>query len=433
MRRGWLILLVITVQRLVAGDSAFLLRGLSVYADNDERNLPLVLRWNVTPEGKPAGASNRITIQFDVLADKPPDLRIRFAHCNRDWKEDDNLFVNDIYHNTSFILQFEVSPGGVKSYTYRYINSFPDDRDAVRFDYSGNWIFRITDKGGKSVFAEGRFFVVDQITPTSVAVANEYLTTSVSPYNQIQSVSTRIRLPQEVDGFYYTTVDVYQNRRLYNPYRIDAWDRDPYTMVEGFNTGERLFTITNIPPGNEYRVLDLSNVTRYPNGALVRNVDGADQLRLFWRTGPDHNGAAQRNTFTGLNGDYLEVVFRLAMTATDDRALTRGGREIFVAGEFNFWNPGADDRLAWDETEGYYVVKKFLRRGIYDYQYVAGTWSEETQRVERQNWLALEGNDWRTTNIYTVLVYYNDPRFGGFDRIVGIGRAESPRTLPGSN
>jgi len=179
-------------------------------------------------------------------------------------------------------------------------------------------------------------------------------------------------------------------------------------------------------------VLDLSNVTRYPNYTLVRLVEGADHLRLFWRTGADHDGESQLNRFTGLSSDYLEVLFRLDMLERDYRGLTAGGRDIFLAGEFNFWNPSKEDRLAWDEAERSYVVRKLLRRGIYDYQYVTGRWDAATNTVLDHDWTAVEGNDWRTTNTYRALVYFNDPRFGGFDRLVGFGKGTSSAPQPGS-
>ena len=424
---------------LLIGESALtqtgdtILRGLAIYGGNAEGNFPAVVRRKVDEDGKPVGTSSVVTIQFDVLAGLVPELKIRFTHCNRNWVPDDNLFVNDNNHNTSFFLDYRNSPGGVKGYSYRYTNSFPDRDDAVRFDYSGNWIFRILDKKETVVFATGRFFVVDEIRPTAMRVSNDYLTANSSPNNQIHKVVVQVKLADEIDGSRQTTVDIYQNRRIHNPYRIDMWDTDPYTFVEGQNTGERIFKISNIIPGNEYRVWDLGNVTRYPNRTSIRNVNGADQLRLFWRTGADHNGEAIRNAFTGLNSDYLEVLFRLDMTSTDYRSVTRGGKEIFLAGEFNFWNPMKDDALAYNDTERSYVVKKILPRGIYDYQYVVGTWDASREIVTNQDWSAIEGNDWRTTNTYTAMVYYNDPRFGGFDRIVGMAHAGSVQEPPGSN
>jgi hypothetical protein len=220
-------------------------------------------------------------------------------------------------------------------------------------------------------------------------------------------------------------MDVYQNRRLHNPYRIDVNDRDVYTKVEGFNSGYRTFTILNVLPGNEYRALNISNMTRYPNRTLVRLVEGVDQPRPYWRTGADKNGTASLNGFTGIASDYLEVLFRLDLSSVP--GVPNNG-DVFVAGPFNDWNPAENDKLTYDENEKCYAVKKLLRRGIYDYQYITGTWNDSEQRVEQEDWITLEGNDWRTTDMYYAMVYYNDVRFGGFNRIVGFGSGMSPGT-----
>jgi hypothetical protein len=71
-----------------------------------------------------------------------------------------------------------------------------------------------------------------------------------------------------------------------------------------------------------------------------------------------------------------------------------------------------------------YVFSTSLRRGAYDYQYVVGD----------GDWISLEGNDWRTVNLYTALVYYRDDRFGGFDRILGFVQRLGPGgSVPTSN
>lgn len=405
-------------------------RGLSVYVDGDESAFPILVRDTVNEDGKPVQPSPRLTIQFDVVASEPPQLSIQFQHCNCDWEVDNNAFINHPNHTTSFVLQYHPSPGGVKGYDYRSINRFPDADDVVWFDYSGNWMFRIFDPERSTVVAEGRFLVVDRIAPTVVSVTNDYLTENAAPLKHIHNVVVWVRLPHEADGLYMTTLDVYQNRRLYHPYRCDAWDRDPYTHVKGFNTCERIFTISSIVLGSEYRVLDLSNVTRYPNNRLVRLAEGADHLRLFWRTGADHDGEAQVNRFTGLYSDYLEVVFRLDMAERDYRGLTASGKDIYLAGESNFWNPSEEDRLEWDEEERSYVVRNLLRRGIYDYQYLTGRWDAAPNAVREQDWTAVEGHDWRRTNTYIALVYFHDPRFGGFDRLVGFDKGTNPMSRP---
>lgn len=408
----------------------FVVRGLSVYGQYGEDEVPVIVRDST---GQSKAASQFITIQFDVQGKEPPQLKIRFLHCNRDWVPDRNLFVQDEVHNTSFILDYLSSPNGVEYYSYRYKNRFPDEDDIVRFNYSGNWIFQLMDKEEKNVFGGGRFFVVDDVSRVAVAVTNEYLTDAVSPLNQVHKVKVNVQLPNEVEGYFYTTVDVYQNWRFFNPYRIDVNDRDPYTTVEGFNLGYRTFTIRNLLPGNEYRTLDISNTTRYPNRSVVRLVEGADQPRPYWRTGEDRNGTAQLNSFTGLNSDYLEVLFRLDLSSLNLQRVLAGNAGVYVASPFNQWNPTAKDRLEYDNLERCYVVRKLLRRGIYDYQYITGNWDEDVQDVANQDWISLEGNDWRTTDTYYTMIYYNDARFGGFDRIVGFGVGRSPGTGSATN
>ncbi|MBI3587212.1 MAG: hypothetical protein HY088_08800, partial [Ignavibacteriales bacterium] len=51
-----------------------------------------------------------------------------------------------------------------------------------------------------------------------------------------------------------------------------------------------------------------------------------------------------------------------------------------------------------------------------DYQYVKSN----------NDWISIEGNDWRTVNVYTAFIYYYDTRLGGFDRILGYAQRSSP-------
>jgi hypothetical protein len=72
--------------------------------------------------------------------------------------------------------------------------------------------------------------------------------------------------------------------------------------------------------------------------------------------------------------------------------------------------------MRYDEATKIYKLVARLRRGTYDYQYV----------LNDNDWITLEGNDWRTVNVYTALMYYHDPQFGGFDRILLAAQAKSP-------
>lgn len=401
------------------------IRGLRVYGGTDELQPPIIFRADSMVEGQRKPANNVITIDFDVDVSPPPNLRIKFWHCNRDWRIDDNIFLVDFTHNQSSLLNFTPAPNGIEHYKYHYCNQFPDEQGIVRFGFSGNWIFQILDAETKEIYAEGRFMVVEPLAEVSMGVTNDYLTEASFPYYMIHKVAVSVNISETLYREYVTTADVYQNWRFYDPYRIDVNDRDPYTFVEGINSLKKKFIISNVFPGNEYRRLDLSNITFYPRSQLVKLVQGNDLSRYLHQGDPDMDGGGIVNQFTGLESDYLEVMFRLDLP-------TRLNRDIFVVGAFNGWHPTLDDRLRYDDTLQLYYGYKWIRRGIYDYQYVTGMWDSEHGRAIDQDWLELEGNDWRTEDIYSAVIYYNDPRFGGFDRIIGFARGSSiVRTVTG--
>lgn len=415
MRRA-VILLLAGCSLCAAQPSGYTILGLRAYAFDDEYLPPIVA------EGE------KIVIEFDVAAVHPPDLRIVFTHASKDWLADDNAFVNDISHNRSQSLQFTVAPTGVHHYSYHYKNSFPDDRGLVRFAYSGNYLFTIYDKDSADVpLAAGRFIVFERTVETWMRVENRYYTEQVVPYNQTHYVAVGVNVPTETGQhderrIYHPnvkTVDIIRNWELYNPFRIDVDDRNADTFVEDFSRPNKKFTIRNIPPGNEYRRLDIGSPRVYPNEQSVRLKEGADLSRFQWQGKIDANGASKLRPFTGANSDYLDVEFRLELPSPD-------ARDVFLVGAFNAWEPSTEFKMVLDSLRRTYTLHKWIRRGVYDYQYVVGSVDASTGTVVDQDWLVLEGNDWRTINRYTAVVYYRDDRFGGFYRIVGSAVAKSP-------
>ena len=59
---------------------------------------------------------------------------------------------------------------------YHSKSVYPDDRDQVRFPFSGKWRFYITDTQDSSiVYATGKFFVVQNEVDLSVTVKRDEL------------------------------------------------------------------------------------------------------------------------------------------------------------------------------------------------------------------------------------------------------------------
>jgi hypothetical protein len=220
--------------------------------------------------------------------------------------------------------------------------------------------------------------------------------------------------------YYITTVDIYENWKIHYPYRIDFNERKNYTFVSGFPANSRIFKIWNILPGNEYRQIDLRSEKIYPNGQPVIPISGIDKIRKFWQGEQDMDGGCMI-VDEGMYSEYLEVMFRLEI---DPEAGKKLKGDIYIVGCFNNWKPTIDDMLKYDALRNYYFVKKWLKRGIYDYQYVIGYFDKAKNDVVVLDWIELEGNDWKTGNLYQIVVYYRDPNFGGFDRIIGFKKIE---------
>ncbi len=389
--------------------------GLRVYANDDEYQPPIVKSGGV------------VTIEFDVATPHPAEYQVIFRHASKEWTPDNNAFLNEPNRDRSQRMLYTASPLGVRAYTFHYKNSFPDAEGFVRFPYAGNYVFTIVAKNAPELpLAEGRFIVVEQAVGTQLRIANKYYPSGVRPMNEMLYAAVTVEAVAAPNGAIadrivhqnITSVYVYQNWRLDSPFRISVDDRDPDTFVENFMLPVKQFWIRSIPAGNEYRRLDLSSVKLYPNREPVRLIDGPDQSRMLWPGKIDANGASKLKPFTGANSEYLDVEFRLKLAE-------KPRRDVFVVGAMTGWKVQPEYAMQYDAGTGIHSLHNWLRRGVYDYQYVTGTIGVGGV-VADQDWIELEGNDWRTIARYTAVVYYRDERFGGFDRAIGIAQAKSP-------
>lgn len=391
--------------------------GLRAYANNDEYRLPIITR------------SEQITVEFDVKTSLPPNLNIIFKHASQNWTVDENYFINEPAKTVAINLSYANAPNGVNHYTYRYVNSFPNNKNFVEFSYSGNYIFFIVDHNNSDkVLASGKFILAEEIVTTSMTIENKYHPNYDSPYNQMNNVTVLVSAPNEytaadMNSIYHqdiTRVDLIKNWNLEQPEVIDVNDTNPETFVEKFTMPNKIFWKRDVPSGNEYRRLDLSSTALYPNSKLVVLRDQPDVSRFQWQSKPDVNGASKLKAFTGANSDYLEVEMRLRLQNILQQ-------KIFMVGGFTQWKVLPEFELKQNLENGLFVVRSWLRRGVYDYQYVLGD-LDANGNVTNQDWVSLEGNDWRTINRFTALVYYRDRRLGGFDRVIGFVRGRNPGT-----
>jgi len=397
------------------------IKGLRVYSYEGEIYPPIIIRYDTLWNGEPNTVNDYIIIEFDVRCQKVPDLGIRFYHCDRNWRKTENIFVQSFFHSKTLFLNYTTAEKGIRGYNFHFKNIFPDNDNIVQFPYSGNYIFEIYDKRtDTTVYATGRFIVVDQITNIKANLNKVLLGEEANVKNYVNEIDIEVEIPDSLNWYYITAVDIYENWKIYYPYRVDFNERKKYTFVSGFPSSSRIFKIWNILPGNEYRQIDLRSEKIYPNGQLVIPIGGVDKVRKFWQGEQDMNGGCMI-VDEGMYSEYLEVMFRLEIDAEVGKKL-KG--DIYIVGCFNNWKPTIDDMLKYDALRNYYFIRKWLKRGVYDYQYVIGYFNKDKNDVVVLDWIELEGSDWKTVNLYQIVVYYRDPNFGGFDRIVGFAKIE---------
>ncbi len=364
-----------------------------------------------------------VTISFDVDGTKPENFRVKIFHCDKDWNITRSSFINDEFRNFSKNqIPFEEAAVGVGTYRWTHMLRIPGGGDKTgmndfeKLQYSGNYKFEVWSDDQNELVAEGKFFAAEKVENSALTIYNRYLPSETSPQNQVHKAMLSFSVPSpqlnDASAIYSTSikiVDVYRNREIEFPHRIDADDRNPNTFIDGYGTNNLKFVIDNLQPGNEYRRLDAQSVDLYSLAEVLRKKDGADLSRWMFQGHGDQNGISTLVTGNRY-ADYIQLQFELG------RPEENRNEKIYVVGDFNGWKVDEQWRLHYDEATMHYKLLALLRRGTYDYQYV----------LNGNDWITLEGNDWRTVNVYTALLYYHDPRFGGFDRILLAAQAKSP-------
>jgi Type 9 secretion system plug protein 1st domain len=375
------------------------IKSLKAFSDN-ETSLPIVF------------SKEQLNIEFDIKSDYEPNLIIVFRFCDRNWKPYQNIFLLNYGKNIEYNLNFELLPSTVLDARYHYEGSIPNKNNYVDFPFSGKWMFYITDVQDTSkVFASGKFYVISSNVTLNATKKNEVLEDKVySPpvLGKIFNITSNFYLPEEYSPSFVDHVEIIENQKIYYPFIVNR----------NFNTNTRQyywdgnrnfsFTARDIQPGNEYRETDLRNFNIYNRKDVPAHFDGMEYSRFYKEGSKDLNGGSKYLFYNNDYADYLNVTFKM-------RPPDNSFQNIFLVGAFNNWQvlPG----YQMINTGGVFSKTITLKRGIYDYEYVAADLIRNN--IENEDWFVFEGNFWETSNVYYVFLYYNDPNYGGYDRIIG--------------
>jgi hypothetical protein len=402
-----------------------LVRFIRAYGGTNEQAPPIVLMRLVDDPSVPGYPF--ATIEFDVSASNIPNVYARMIHCNADWTEDENGFLNDVLNRTS-LFDWGIAPSRSKYYTYRAKLQIPNPQIQLRF--SGNWKVKIYDMETDLQLAEARIFVVD---PQAFCRFN-FMTDFYEPRYKVSAIALTLEAvidaPQAnlIDALMHSVV-FYRNHRWGEPFMVsNKYDgsMNPYgvgTAIVGIFPAGKVFRVSRIPAQNEYRVLDLTNLALFPFTGQPVRLPLSDLRRngSFWERSDD--GAMITTMVPSSDDEYVPLEFLL-----DPQPSTPSEQDVFVVGSFNNWTPSREWMLFYDETLRLYRLRQWVRRGRHNYMYATGNMNATTGHITDVNFEEWEGNTASASNSYIAFAYYRVQDYGGYDGIVAVGASNIYRS-----
>lgn len=407
---GFLLRLILFVIFFISTLSAqdLEIKSLKYFANTEQSSFPLI-EINSKSE-------SFLTIEFDVQADQYPNLSIIFRFCNKDWTPTTNSFLANLGNNTAHNIDLERIPFINRGARYHFSGRFPNEKDPVTFPFSGKWMFFITKGDDTSViFESGKFYVVENLITLKSKIDLNILSDKnyhLADLSKRLAITSRFFLDEEFSSFNLEGVEFVQNQKLTNSIFV----KKTIMSEEGYFTWDAdrsfAFTAKNIFPGKSYRQTDLRDHNFFNRADVSAQREFLEQSRFFVNGENDLFGGSIVMNYRNLNADYLNVTFSI-------RPSENFNEEIYLVGAFTDWEIRAENRLS--ESRGIFSLTKELKRGIYDYQYVV------KDEFGNFDWLKLEGNVFETKREYHVFVFYRDPKFGGYDRIIGFTKIKSKK------
>lgn len=358
------------------------------------------------------GTSDRLNINFDMIADDYSYLRYRLIHCNADWTPSrllENEFVDGF--NDVNIEDFAFS-----SNTYiHYVNyniELPNPELPIL--HSGNYLLQVyPENQSDNILLQARFSVSEELVPVAGGVTTRTDRGVNSDYQQLFFNLTTAALP-DINPYQDLVVTITQNNRPEtltvesHPIRVErgnaVFEHDPSLIFEAGNEFRRFETVRADYPG-----MHVDSV-KFQNGLWHAwlKPDFSRKNRSYVYDDTQH-GRFKINEYNSvdpdLGADYVVVHF----TLDPDEA---PGGQIYVDGDFTNHQFDGSNLMRYDWNDGLYHAEIPLKQGSYNYQYVV---------IPEKGGLPtpqpIEGNKYETQNEYLIQVFLRLPGSRG-DRLI---------------
>jgi len=408
----------------LANDSTGLLRR--VYdmriSGADGENTPPILLMSDRGEIMPGPGGKALTLRFELHSERVPNLVLQLVHCDRNWRPTENAFVQDPVRLRSNEFQIEYSPLGVRTYTHQVSITFPGSSSFFRIQHSGHYLARVLDYDDPSQkLGEVRFFVVETRSAVGLSIISDFYRSGQTDLSQQGwKILAEAETAAGLFGTQVAGIELYQSGQWYDGVRAgpfgDAMEFTPGqpTIRWSNSIGKIYATFSNIPAGNEHRILDLTDVLYYPTTGGVISTPLSDQIRRGFDL-YDNDGYAITRPVPASDADFVPFEFRLDLQGYEV------DKDIFVVGTFNNWRILPEWQLRFDPESRSYKARGLLRRAVHEYEYRAGTWDSATATLKGADASLLEGNVRKASPLYYAFVVYAETASGGYDRLVGVG------------
>ncbi len=380
-----------------------IVKSLQVYPNNNILDLPVIR----------IGTSDKLNIEFDVEAEEEPAFSIVFKFCDDQWTQYTDIGLIGVGDNTLYNVDVERLPMTIEGAEYHVKESFP--QDDVEFLRSGNWKFFITDPQDTSIVYDwGEFYVVENTVKLKTSIQDwrrEGRISGNSALDRVLNLKVNFQIPDSLSPFKVKYVKIIKNLETSKPIILP---KESFSTTKGYEwDGAKSFTFItrDLEPGNEYRQTNLRDHYRFQYPVTRAQFDGIEYSRFYEFGKRDFNGGFKLMNRNNQYADYLTVKFEF-------RPPEKMYDDIFIVGSFTNWEVSPWFKL--NNKDGLYSINLELKRGVYDYQYVTGNIDGDI--VKDIDWYIFEGNFWETNNVYSIFVYYKDPDFGGYDKIIGYKR-----------
>ena len=164
------------------------------------------------------------------------------------------------------------------------------------------------------------------------------------------------------------------------------------------------------PGGKEWRWLDVTDFHLQSDRVLTADYNKRSTEVFLRPDGPregqryvyyrDYNGMFVSSAIRGLNplweSDYATIHFSFA----PPNGVAYTNKDIYLFGQLTNYNYTDSLKMSFNQDKGVYETHLFLKQGYYDYTYIAVDKNNPAIRSE------LDGNNYETENLYTILVYY---------------------------